>query len=153
MFSSSCIFLFLVLIMAPSHPINSMSYNYCLKEKNIGEVKQTNKQWNFCLLDPVLKSGHKNRSWRIAEDLGYLSNSLSEESGEGKKTEDHAVSRKVREWGLEKQTWVILLTGGASAFKTCLVSTWTIIWCQQFLKVMRKPRNHPQTSICLFQGA
>lgn len=44
MFSSSCIFLFLVLIMAPSHPINSMSYNYCLKEKNIGEVKQTNKQ-------------------------------------------------------------------------------------------------------------
>lgn len=72
MFSGPCIFLFLVMIMAPFHPINSMSYNYCLKEKNIGEIKQTNKQWIFCLLDPVLRLGHTNRSWRIAKDLGWI---------------------------------------------------------------------------------
>lgn len=78
-------FLFLVMIMAPFHPINSMSWNYCLREKNMGELKNST---IICyILDLVPRSGHKNRSWRISEDTGCLSNSQSEEFGKRKEVD------------------------------------------------------------------
>lgn len=81
------------MFLPPFQPINYMSSNYCLKEKNMGEIKKSN---NHILIFWIQywSQDTKIRSWRTAEDLGYLDSHLDEESGGGrKKTEDNALSR------------------------------------------------------------
>ena len=78
MFSNPGSILFLMTSLAPFHPINFMSYNYCLREKTWEKFKKI--KWsNSCLLYLALKSIHKDWIWMNSWNPSYRDNNLNEE--------------------------------------------------------------------------